>query len=225
MSCASVVEPTDLHEASDIHHRGTATDGRTANPSWANVVDRIHHGDSSGMEELYKIFRNGVRFFLYRQLGPRDLDDKVHDVFVIVVNAIKRGDLREPERLMGFVRTILHRQAAGHIDQIAQERRREIDPDDALRLVTDHRADPEREAIDNENREVAARVLRSICKRDREVLIRFYLKEQRPETICAEMGLTTTQFRLIKSRAKLRYTEMCQKRFKTVLRKHCSASG
>jgi RNA polymerase sigma-70 factor, ECF subfamily len=164
-------------------------------------------------------FYKGVRFFVYRQLGPRDLYDKVHDVFVIVVKAIQRGDLRDPERLMGLVRTVIHRQAAGHIERITQERRHQADLDDVLCWVADHRVDPEREARDHQNAQVAARVLNSIDKRDREVLIRFYLKEQRPEKICAEMGLTTTQFRLIKCRAKGRYTELCQTRFRMVPRK------
>ncbi|HEY7387890.1 MAG TPA: sigma-70 family RNA polymerase sigma factor [Bryobacteraceae bacterium] len=153
------------------------------------------------------------------QLGPRDLDDKVHDVFVIVAKAIQRSGLRDPERLMGFVRTIIHRQAAGHIERVARERRHQADLDDVLWSVADHRVDPEREAIDRQNTEVAARVLNSIDKRDREVLIRFYLKEERPEEICAEMGLTPTQFRLTKSRAKARYTELCQTRFRRVTRK------
>ena len=66
------------------------------------------------MEELYQLFSKGIRFYLCRQLGPQELDDKVHDTFVVVVQAIRRGDLREPERLMGFVRTIVRRQVAAH---------------------------------------------------------------------------------------------------------------
>ena len=71
-------------------------------PSWGQVVDRIRHDDPTGMEDLYRVFSKGVRFFLYRQLGPHDLDDKVHDVFLIVTQSIRNGDLREPDRLMGM---------------------------------------------------------------------------------------------------------------------------
>jgi RNA polymerase sigma-70 factor, ECF subfamily len=197
----SGLEPIDLNVPGDICRNHTNV--VKSAPSWADVVDRIRRDDPSAMEEIYNVFRKGVRFFMYRQLGPRDLDDKVHDVFLIVVKAIQRGDLRDPERLMGFVRTVIHRQAAGHIEQITQERRHQADLDDVLWSVADHRVDPEREAIEHQNAEVAARVLNSIDKRDREVLIRFYLKEERPEKICAEMGLTTTQFRLIKSRGEI----------------------
>ena len=54
---------------------------------------------------------------------PQDLDDRVHDTFLIVVQAIKRGELREPERLMGFVRTVVRRQVAAQIEREMQNRR------------------------------------------------------------------------------------------------------
>jgi hypothetical protein len=44
----------------------------------------------------------------------------------------------------------------------------------------------------------------------REVLIRFYILEQLPEVIQEELGITPTQFRLIKSRAKARFAELCR---------------
>ena len=56
-----------------------------------------------------------------------------------------------------------------------------------------------------ERAELMARVLGSISRRDREILTRFYLREQSQEQICEEMELTETQFRLLKSRAKARF--------------------
>src|SRR6266851_4698063 len=46
----------------------------------------------------------------------------------------------------------------------------------------------------------------------REILTRFYLYEQSQDQICSEMGLTLTQFRLLKSRAKGRFGELGRKR-------------
>jgi RNA polymerase sigma-70 factor, ECF subfamily len=184
----------------------------TLETRWGDVVERIRSGDPSGMEDLYQVFSKGIRFFLYRQLGPRDLDDKLHDVFLIVAQAIKRGDLRDPERLMGYVRTVMRRQVAGHIEDAVQARRNHTDLEGTL-VLADHHPDPERGAIERQNDQLAMRILQSIGKRDREVLIRFYLNEQSPETICHEMGLSETQFRLIKSRAKARFGELGKRRF------------
>jgi len=35
-------------------------------------------------KDLYSLFARGIRFYLCRQLGPQELDDKVHDAFLIV---------------------------------------------------------------------------------------------------------------------------------------------
>ncbi|HEY9142248.1 MAG TPA: sigma-70 family RNA polymerase sigma factor [Bryobacteraceae bacterium] len=176
-------------------------------PVWSPLVERIRAGDPAAMEELYGLFSKGIRFYLCRQLGPQDLDDRVHDVFLTITQAIQSGELREPERLMGYVRTVVRRQVAARIDANVHARRRQASLDDGI-VLRDQSPDPERLAIRGESIEVALRILNSIARRDREVLVRFYLNEQPAEQICREMDLTETQFRLIKSRAKARFGEL-----------------
>jgi RNA polymerase sigma-70 factor, ECF subfamily len=186
--------------------------GNTGEPSWSQLVERVRAGDPAGMEQLYAVFAKGVRSYLWRQLGAHDLDDKVHDIFVIVTQSIRRGDLRDPERLMGYVRTVLRRQVAAYIEDAIHARRNEVEIESGLNL-TDRQVSPERQVLEKQTQEVAMRILRSLPERDREVLVRFYLEEQTPEQICSEMKLTETQFRLIKSRAKARYGELGKRRF------------
>lgn len=178
---------------------------------WTELVQRIHGGDESAMEELYRLFAKGVRFYLCRQLGGQEIDDKIHDTFLIVVKAIRRGDLREPERLMGFVRTVLRRQVAAHIDHLVHRRRDHISLDLNSR-VADARRNPEQRAAFREKVELMLEVLREMSDRDRNVLTRFYLQEQSQEQICDDMNLTETQFRLLKSRAKARFGELGQRK-------------
>jgi RNA polymerase sigma-70 factor (ECF subfamily) len=176
-------------------------------PAWAELVDKIKQNDVAGLEELYRVFSRGVRFYLCRQLGAQDLDDQVHNAFLTVAQAIQRGDLREPDRLMGYVRTIVSRQIAAQIHENVHSRKHEIELDWGL-PVRDGGSNPEQNAIQSQNVEIALKMLQSIAPRDREVLIRFYLEEQSADQICDEMGLTETQFRLLKSRAKARFGEM-----------------
>ncbi|MBZ5595114.1 MAG: sigma-70 family RNA polymerase sigma factor [Acidobacteriia bacterium] len=183
----------------------------TAETHWVDLVKKIKAEDPSGMEELYRVFSRGVRFYLCRQLGPQDLEDKVHDTFLIVVQAVRRGELREPERLMGFVRTVVRRQVAAHIDQAVHTRRQQVGLDTGTTVV-DLNRDPEETAIQQEHEQIAKRVLHSISKRDREILTRFYLLEESQDQICAQMRLTETQFRLLKSRAKARFGELGKRR-------------
>ncbi|HZU24706.1 MAG TPA: sigma-70 family RNA polymerase sigma factor [Bryobacteraceae bacterium] len=185
--------------------------GTDGPPNWAELVERIRQHDPSGLEDLYSIFSRGIRFFLCRQLGPQELDDRVHDTFLIVVNAIQRGDLREPERLMGFVRTVVRRQVAAYIDRLVHSRREQIDVDSSCRIA-DRTANPEQTLASREITEMMLGILRSLSERDREILTRFYLREQSQEQICTEMELSETQFRLLKSRAKARFGELGKKR-------------
>jgi RNA polymerase sigma-70 factor, ECF subfamily len=180
-------------------------------PTWSTVVERIKCGETSAMEYLYKTFLTGIRFLMYRQLGPEDLDDKVHDIFVTITEAIRSGELREPERLMGYVHTVVRRQVAAHIDRAVHLRRNLVDTD-LGGIVADKNPDPEQQAIHRQNMKLATSVLQTISKRDREVLTRFYLQEESAEGICKEMNLSETQFRLIKSRAKARFGELGRRR-------------
>jgi RNA polymerase sigma-70 factor (ECF subfamily) len=178
---------------------------------WVELVERIRTGGSEGMEELYQLFSKGIRFYLCRQLGPQELDDKIHDTFVVVVQAIRRGELREPERLMGFVRTIVRRQVAAHIDKVVHSRRDQIELDSSVK-VADPRDNPEERAVFRQRTDLIQQVLGELSDRDREILTRFYLYEQSQDQICSEMALTETQFRLLKSRAKARFGELGKKK-------------
>jgi RNA polymerase sigma-70 factor (ECF subfamily) len=178
---------------------------------WVELVGRIQSGEIDGMEELYQLFSKGIRFYLCRQLGPQELDDKVHDTFVVVVQAIRRGELREPQRLMGFVRTIVRRQVAAHIDKVVHSRREQVEMDSSASVV-DPRGNPEEAAMFKQRLDLLKRVLGELGERDREILTRFYLDEQSQEQICLEMTLSETQFRLLKSRAKCRFGELGKKK-------------
>src|SRR5438105_15929297 len=112
-----------------------------AGQNWVALVESVQRGERAGMEELYRVFSRGVRVYLCRQLGPQDLDDRVHDTFVVVVQAIRKGELRDPERLMGFVRTVVRRQVAAQIDRVVQGRREQAALE-TTSSMSDHRSTP-----------------------------------------------------------------------------------
>jgi RNA polymerase sigma-70 factor, ECF subfamily len=177
---------------------------------WIDLVERIRAYQIEGMEELYRFFSTGLRFFLWRQTGPQDLDDRFHDLFILIVHAIQRGDIREPERLMGFVRTVAQRQVAARVRQVVNSRKEEIGIESGREFKAPDTG-PEQAAICRQREELARRGLAELHHRDREVLIRFYVKEQNSGQICLEMKLSETQFRLLKSRAKIRFGNLGKK--------------
>jgi RNA polymerase sigma factor (sigma-70 family) len=179
--------------------------------SWGALVDGVQRGERTEMEELYTNFSRGIRYYFCKHLGPADLDDRVHDAYLTVVQAIRSGSLREPEALMGFVRTIIRRQVAAGIDAAVQSRRERAEFEVGT-LIADGRQNPEQEAISRQKTQLMVQVLKEISLRDKEILTRFYLNGQSQEKICREMQLTETQFRLLKSRAKARFGQLGRKR-------------
>jgi RNA polymerase sigma-70 factor (ECF subfamily) len=178
---------------------------------WKAVVEQIRAGDLAGEEALYRNLAAGARLFLQRRLGPQDVEDKVHDVFVIVVEAIRRGELRQPERLMGFVRTVLNRQLNLGISCTIRARQYSLD----LASAADRTAadpTPEEHAVMQQKVALMKQALQEMRRREFEVLARFYLREQPPEQIREDMRLTPTQFHLLKSRAKARLTDLVQRK-------------
>jgi RNA polymerase sigma-70 factor, ECF subfamily len=175
------------------------------------LVDRIRTSEIDAMAELYGLFCKGLRFYFCRQIGPQDMEDRLHDVFVLIVEAIRRGEIREPARLMGFVRTVGRRQVSAHIDRVVHARTTETSVESQSGMI-DAGGSPEQAAIFRERKELLKTVLSELSCRDREILTRFYLKEQSESKVCSEMVLTETQFRLLKSRAKDRFGKLGKKK-------------
>jgi len=171
----------------------------------ASLVERIRSGQADGFEELYGLAKN-FSFFLIRQLGNEDLQDKIHDVFVTTAQAIVAGKLRDPERLVPFVTTVTRFYTYGQIDRRSRWRKFEGSLEHVN--VPDPRVDLEQSSYSNQKVRIVREILCALRPRDRELLRRFYLLDQSKEQICREMRLTPTQFRLFKSRAKSRFTAL-----------------
>ena len=111
---------------------------------------------------------------------------------------------------MSFARVIAARKTASYIRDLTFSRSHLVEMEEQFALPT-AAPDPETNVIVRQQQEIMLRLLGSLPKRDRDVLIRFYLHEQPAEQIQRELNLTETQFRLIKSRAKKRFTLMSQR--------------
>jgi RNA polymerase sigma factor (sigma-70 family) len=164
-----------------------------------NIVASIQRGEDAGTMSLYRIFRGGVRVYLSRRVSYEDVDDRVHDAFMVVVEAIRAGTLRDPERLLGFVRTVARRQVGVDHQHYWKRRDRAAVRNEDVR---DRGLNPEQLALRRERVRVMEEKLVRMRASDREILVRFYRDEQTEAEICEGMQLTATQFRLKKSRAK-----------------------
>lgn len=169
---------------------------------WVALVKRIQAGDDTAEPELYSALSRALRFSIWRQLGPQDPDDVVHDVFIVAVDAIRTGRLDAPECLLGYVQKVTRNHIAGHIRERIRSRQQSAD----AAVQPDHAAPihpgPEQALLSQERIGITRQALNRLRHRDREILRRFYVLAQTPEQICREMHLTADPFRLTKSRAK-----------------------
>ncbi len=175
-----------------------------------NLVRRVQLGDAAGMLDLYEYILAGLRPYLARQLRPQDYRDKIHSIFVDVVMAIQQGQLRDPERLMGFARTIARRKVSCYIDAAASDRRNQVEIGSLFGLASPG-ATPEQEMVSQEQRELVRLTLARLSEREAEILSRFYLREQTEMQIRSEMDLTHTQYRLLKWRSKAHFEQLSRK--------------
>lgn len=175
-----------------------------------DLVRRVAMRDASGMLDLYQYLLCGLRPYLARQLRPQDYRDKIHSIFVDVVVAIQQGQLREPERLMGFARTIARRKVSLYIDAAASDRRNQVEIASLFGLASPD-ATPEQELLSREKKELVRLTLTRLSEREAEILSRFYLQEQTEMQIRSEMHLTHTQYRLLKWRSKARFEQLSRK--------------
>ena len=158
--------------------------GSQRTEDWQGLVARIRNCERTGLEEFYLIFAKGIRFHLSRHLAAQNLEVQFQETFSLLVEAIQRGDVREPERLPGFIRTFLRESIA--------------DASESVPMVMQQKAASMRV------------VLEQLPTRDREALIRFYLQEKTLEKVCQEMNLSEAQFCRLKSRAQARFAKIAK---------------
>jgi RNA polymerase sigma factor (sigma-70 family) len=171
-----------------------------------DLVRRIRGGDRGGTEELYSTLSGAAMPKLSRTVDSQLVEDKFHDIVVTVLEAIQNGSLREPARLMGFAQTVTRRRVATHIRGKISRRSRLVQIG-AVDFPAPAADSPEAASIKAQRLGVLRGAMQKLCSRDRKILASFYYQEETPQEICGQMGLTSTQFRLYKSRALARCAE------------------
>jgi RNA polymerase sigma-70 factor, ECF subfamily len=185
------------------------------NKRWGPLVERLQsNSDSEALEELYVELQRFFPYYFLRRLGSDHVADAMHNLFLMTVRQLRLGSLKNAECLMGFVHTIAYRYTCEQITETIKSR--EIERRDDTQLP-DGRHSVESVLIDEEARLLLRDCLAGLTLRQREILERFYLREELPEQIMREMNLTATQYRLLKSRSKLAIQESACKKLKRPL--------
>jgi RNA polymerase sigma-70 factor, ECF subfamily len=177
----------------------------------ADLARRIVIGDVDAEAELFHRYKESVSMIINRIVQSRSAtEDIFQETFTKVIVKIRSGNLREPERLSGFISAIAKNLALEHVRK-ARRSAKEIEvetPDQ----IADTAPDPLEQLWRKERDEIIRQVFSELkIKRDREVLLRYYIGEEGKDQICADLGLTRDQLNMVIFRAVKRYKELYKK--------------
>ncbi len=173
------------------------------------LVHRIVSGDPAAEAELVQRFSRAVSFLLWRLARDEAAaEDLYQETFRLVIEKVRAGELREPERLPGFVSSMARnlfisstrlgsRRQKWHGDPEATETAPDPAPGQLARLLAKERA------------ALVRQVLAELkTDRDREILSRYYIADQDKEDICRELELSDLHFNRVLFRARQRYKDL-----------------
>jgi RNA polymerase sigma factor, sigma-70 family len=172
---------------------------------------------SEPQKELYLKFRRPLlQVFLQRRINPDAAQDLLQRTFLQAIQKIRSDGLDDPSNLGGYLyRTATNLATAYWRGELA----RQHDSDRELMTNLKDEALSLEERVDHDSLAHSVRELMEELPRhrDREVLERFYLREESRVSICESLNLTSLQLNQVLWRARQRFGE--------VLRKHGLSRG
>jgi RNA polymerase sigma-70 factor, ECF subfamily len=174
----------------------------------ADLVSRIRAGDRQAEAELVERYTRGIEVIIRREVGNRSVaDDLYQEAFRIAIEKIRRGDVREPEKLSGFVCGVARNLVIDYFRRAA--RQDSVGEVEEAASLPDPAPDQLETLLRKEQADIVWQVLKEMRnERDIQVLFRYYLAEDDKERICADLGLTSLHFNRVVHRARERYLEL-----------------
>src|SRR5947199_3158757 len=167
----------------------------------ARLVARIQAGDRAAEAELVARFSHGLLLMLRRLVQNPALADDLHqETLSLVLEKIRRAEVREPEKLAGFIRSTARNLFIA--DRRKEARYRALDDgreeEEGVRpglILTDRGPAPlDRVLADEEARQVRRLLDELRFDGDRQLLVRFYLSDDGKQEVCADLEIESERF-------------------------------
>lgn len=184
------------------------TDHKDENERAADLVRRIGTGDHSAEREIILLYDRRLLVKLRQHTYDRHrISDLRQEVWIRVLEALRDGRVSEPKKFFGF---LLGTARYVVLEDIKARKRQVVSLDDiaplrdtgkAIELLLDqsHMAEKVRKAV------------QSLSDRDRQVIVRHYLREEPKEETCRLLGLTSMNYNNILYRARKRLAAILEK--------------
>lgn len=170
---------------------------------FSDLVSRIRAGSKAAIGDLYSQLLPGMKAYIKRRIGS-EYEDILQESFLILLQAIESGAMQNPSALRPYLCTVMSRTC-----KVAYRNPRQLELEDTHAQVN---GSGTVEELSKQFERAAKRAcitdaLDRIPERMRIVIEKCFLEEKSNEQVKEELGLTETQFRITKSRAKSRLIE------------------
>ena len=162
-----------------------------------DLAKGILSGEKAAEEALVKEFARSVTAMLRARTRDADIvPDLVQDVMIAVIEALRSGQLREPDKLSAYIRGVTRNIANNWVrERIRRPREASLDVEPVANVAAD---DP----LESSER---ARLVHEAIDRldgvDREILLRTLLRGEKPGRIAQQLGIGVEALRQRKSRS------------------------
>jgi RNA polymerase sigma-70 factor, ECF subfamily len=171
------------------------------------LVARILAGEKAAEEELVQQYSRGVSVILNRATGDRSLsEDLSQETFRLTLEKIRAGEVREPEKLSGFICSLARNLANAHYRQ--SHRSEQFSDPEAVDLIAETGPSQLDRVLQEEKSKRVRQLLSELSGRDRQILLRFYIEEEDKDQICGDLNLSSLHFNRVLHRARERYREL-----------------
>jgi RNA polymerase sigma-70 factor (ECF subfamily) len=184
-----------------------------ADPTIVDLVRRIVSGEPAAEAELVDRFSRALSFLLRRLTRDEAAaEDLYQETFRLVIEKVRKGELREPERLPGFVSSMARNLFLGSARRGGRRQKWQGDSD-AAETAPDPAPGQLAKLLAKERAAAVRGVLGELKNdRDREILSRYYISGEDKEDICRGLGLSDLHFNRVLFRARQRYRELFERR-------------
>ncbi|MES2826274.1 MAG: sigma-70 family RNA polymerase sigma factor [Pseudomonadota bacterium] len=172
----------------------------------SQLVARIQCGDRLAEQQLIQHYQQGLTLVIRRQTTAEITKDVIQETWRAVIENIRNGALREPEKLPSYLVQTARNQV---IMYYRRNKNSGVDGDNIPEPL-DHRGPLE--LLETEQAQhLAHQLIKGLnTPRDREVLYRYYLQEEEKDSICKDMNLTDLHFNRVIHRAKQRLKQVAE---------------
>ena len=175
------------------------------------LVEQIQKGDLASEARMVSRYKDGL-FFMLRKSSNADIADEVsQETWAVVLQKVREGAINDPQKLAAYIVQIGRNQLIMYFRKNA--RNQGLDGQEAS--IEDQSIQSNAYAS-YESEELTASVRQVLeeldTDRDKELLIRFYLREEDKSKVCSDLGLSAEHFSRVLYRAKGRLRNILAER-------------